>query len=77
MRQVFKGGNYSFFNLAIVANSNNCRNFSIFYLINLIYAAETIQGRKLIKGGNYQLLGGFDLGNYSRVETIRGNTVYS
>ena len=33
---------------------------------------ETIQGRKLIKGGNYQLLGGFDLGNYSREETIQG-----
>ena len=27
-------GNYSFLNLEIVANSNSCRNISIFYLIN-------------------------------------------
>ena len=26
---------------------------SLFYLINWIFAAETIQGRKLFKGGNY------------------------
>ena len=40
-----------------------------------IVSAEIIQGRKLFKGGNYKLLGGFDRGNYSREETIRGNTV--
>ena len=40
-----------------------------------IISAEIIQGRKLFKGGNYKLLGGFDCGNYSRAETIRGNTV--
>jgi hypothetical protein len=39
----------SFFDLEIVANSNSCRNISIFltYKINLFFAAETIQGRKL------------------------------
>ena len=41
VRQVFKGGNFSFMNLEIVANSNSCRNTSIFYLINEIFAAET------------------------------------
>ena len=46
-------GNYSFLNLEIVANSNSCRNIYIFYLINWFFAAETIQGRKLFKGGNY------------------------
>ena len=49
--------NYSFLNLEILANSNSCSNISIFYLINLFFAAETIQGRKL----------------YSRAETIQGN----
>ena len=34
VQQVFKGGNYSFLNLEIVANSNSCHNISIFYLIN-------------------------------------------
>ena len=34
-----------------------------------IVFAEIIQGRKLL------ILGGFDHGNYSREETIRGNTV--
>ena len=28
-------------------------NISIFYFINLNFAGETIQGRKLFKGGNY------------------------
>ena len=37
---------------------------AIFYIINRIVAAETIEGGKLFKGGNY-----------SREETIRGNTV--
>ena len=45
------------------------------YLDPRIVSAEIIQGRKLFKGGNYKLLGGFDRGNYSREETIRGNTV--
>jgi hypothetical protein len=40
-------GNYSFLNSAIVANSNSYRNISIFYLINLLFDAEAIQG------GNY------------------------
>ena len=31
----------------------SCRNISIFYLINWIFAGEAIQGRKLFKGGNY------------------------
>ena len=39
--------NYSFLNSEIVANSNSCRNISIFYLINLLFDAEAIQG------GNY------------------------
>ena len=46
-------GSYSILNLQIVANSNSCRNISFLHLINWIFAAETIQGRKLFKGGNY------------------------
>ena len=42
-------GNYSFFNLKIVANSYSCRNISIFYLINWIFTAKTIQGRKSLR----------------------------
>jgi hypothetical protein len=34
VRQVFKGGNYSFLILEIVANSNSCPNILIFYLVN-------------------------------------------
>ena len=45
--------NYSFLNLEIMPNLNSCRNISIFYLIHWIFAAKTIQGRKLFKGGNY------------------------
>jgi hypothetical protein len=37
---------------------------------------ETIQRRKLFKGGNYSLLGGFDCGNYSKEETIQGRKLY-
>ena len=37
---------------------------------------ETIQGRKLFKGGKYLLLGGFDWGNYSKEETIQGRKLY-
>ena len=37
---------------------------------------ETIQGRKLFKGGNYLLLGGFDRGNYSKEESIQGRKLY-
>ena len=40
-------GNFSFFNLEIVAYSNSCRNISIFYLINWIFVW------KLFKGGTY------------------------
>ena len=39
--------------MEIVANSNICRNIWIFYLINWIFAAGTIERRKLFKGGNY------------------------
>ena len=52
-------GNYSFFNLEIVVNSNSCCNISISYLINCISAcgnysrAETIQGRKLYEEIRY------------------------
>ena len=35
---------HSFLDLEIAANSTNCRNITIFYLINWIFAAETIQG---------------------------------
>ena len=45
--------NYSFLNLEIVANSNSFRDISIFYFVNWIFAVETIQGRKLFKGGSY------------------------
>jgi hypothetical protein len=48
-------GNYSFFNLEIVSNSNSFLNISIFYIINYFFNAETIQGRKLFKGGNYRV----------------------
>ena len=47
------GGNYSFLSLWNEENSNSCRKFHFFYLINWIFAAETIQGRKLFNGGNY------------------------
>ena len=40
-------GNYSFLNLEIVANSNSCGDNSTFYLINWIFALETVQGWKL------------------------------
>ena len=43
---VFRGN--LFFELDIVANSNSCRiTYFNFYLINLIFAVETIEGRKL------------------------------
>ena len=43
-----------FLNLEIVENSNSCRKIQVFtYLMNWIFAAETIQGRKLFKSGNY------------------------
>ena len=37
-------GNYSFLNFEILGNLIKGRNMSIFYLINGIFAAETIQG---------------------------------
>jgi hypothetical protein len=49
-------GNYSFLDLKIVANSNSCRNISIFYLINRIFAAEPIQGRKLFKETGWRIV---------------------
>ena len=57
--------NYSFLDLEIVANSNSCRNISISYVVNWIFAAETIQGRKIFKGGIY-----------SRQEIIQGRKLY-
>jgi hypothetical protein len=33
---------------------------------------NTAQIKKLFQGGNYQILGGFDRGNYSKEETIQG-----
>ena len=46
-------GNYTFLNLWNIANSNNCRNISIFYSMDWTFAVETISWRKLFKGGNY------------------------
>ena len=40
-------GNYSFLNLENVENWNSWRIFQFLYLINWIFAAETIQGLKL------------------------------
>jgi hypothetical protein len=37
---------------------------------------ETIQRKKLFKGGNYYQLGGFNQGNYSKEETIQGRKLY-
>jgi hypothetical protein len=39
--------------------------------------ATIIQVRKLIKGGNYYLLGGFDRGNYLREETTQGRKLFA
>ena len=44
---IVSAGNYSLWNLEIAANSNSCPNISIFDLVFQIFAAETIQGRKL------------------------------
>ena len=46
------------------------------YLLIMI-SATIIQGRKLIKGGNYYLLGGFDGGKYSMEETIQGQKLFA
>ena len=45
--------NYSFLNFEFVANSKVAAIFQFSYLINWIFAAEIIQGRKLFKGRNY------------------------
>ena len=58
---IVSGETIIFLNLDIVVNSNSCRNISFFHLINWIFAAETIQGRKLFKSGNYMR----KYGNYS------------
>ena len=42
-----------FLNLEIVPNSKSCHNISTFYLINWIFAAETIQGQKLNEERRY------------------------
>ena len=39
--------------------------------------ATIIQVQKLIKGGNYQSLGGFYCRNYSRAETIQGQKLFT
>ena len=43
----------------------------------IIIFATIIQGRKLIKVGNYQLLRGFYCGNYLREETIQGRKLFA
>ena len=52
-------------------------SFIIVCTCNNYSSAETIQGRKLIKGGNYYLLGGFDGGKYSMEETIQGQKLFA
>ena len=56
------------------------QSFTIMFLKIIqggIYSSEeTIQGRKLFKGGNYLSSGGFDCGNYSKEETIQGRKLY-
>ena len=43
-------GNYSFLNLEIVENSNSCHKYQFLtYLINCIFAAETIHGNAVHK----------------------------
>ena len=42
----------------------------------MFFAAEIIQGRKLFKGENYQLFGGFDCGIYSKEESNQGRKLY-
>ena len=49
-------GNYSFLNLEIVENSNSCRKFQFFYLINWFFAVETIQGKKINCGNTITLI---------------------
>ena len=39
--------------------------------------AESIQRRKVFKGGNYLLLGRFYCGNYSKEETIQGRKLFA
>ena len=53
-----------------------CNNYSM-YVDPRIIPAEISQGRKLFKGRNYKLLGGFDCGNYSREETIQGRKLFA
>ena len=53
-----------------------CDNY-LRYVDPCIISAEIIQGRKLFKGGNYKLLGGFNCGNYSREETIQGRKLFA
>ena len=64
-----------FLDFEIVANSNICRDISFFTLINWIFGLETIQGRKLLIIRRFYLRKLFKGGNYSRKETIWGNTV--
>ena len=47
------GGNYFFFEFGNFRIFEYLPQISIFYLINQFFAVETIQGRKLLKGGHY------------------------
>ena len=49
----------------------------VWFILVHIVSAEINQGRKLFKGGNYQFLGGFDRGNYSREESIQGRKLFA
>ena len=33
--------------------------------------------RQFFKGGNYEIFGGFDLGNYSKEESIQGRKLFT
>ena len=83
VRQVFKEGNYSFLSLEIVATSNSFLQYFNFLLNKLNFGcgnyskAETNQGRKLLIIRWFWPWKLFKGGNYSRVETIFGNTVNS
>ena len=51
--QIVSTESFFFLDLKIVENSNSCHKFHILYLINWIFAAETIHGRKLFKEVQY------------------------
>ena len=69
--------NFFSFSIITISITKKCTFRLIIFFINWIVAAETIQGRKLIKGGNYWFLRGFCRGNYSREETIQGRKLFA